>query len=96
MIEEPILKKKSLIDRILKNQLFVTVTTSMLLIFIIVGSSYAIFNQDELKLTNDVVVQSGELEVTIKSTSEMVTLNYTTLGVSDEVGMAGTPYTFEI
>lgn len=95
-MEEPILKKKSFLNRIIANQLFITMFSTFLMLFVIVGSSYALFNDTAETLTNDVTVSSGNLQVIIASSSDMLTLNYETLGVSDEVGLENDPYTFTI
>ena len=93
---EPKLKKKSLINRIFKRQFIVSIMTIFLLIFILIGSSYALFNvKTETGLT-DVVVRSGNLLATISSDSEMIEMNYATLGVSDEIGLTYNPYTFTV
>ena len=95
---EPELKKKSTINKIFKNQLLVTLSTAFLLVFILVGSSYALLNGNTETGLSDVVVQSGDLEVilTTPDNQEMLELNYTTLGVSDEVGLTYDPYTFTV
>ena len=95
-MKEPSLKKKNVINRIVKNQLFVTISTAFLLIFILIGSSYAIFSGNTETGVTDVVVQSGDLMATITSTSDMIEINYDTLGVSDEIGLSYEPYTFTI
>lgn len=95
-MEEPILKKKSIVDKIFKNQLLLTFSTAFLLVFIVIGSSYAIFNSKEETGVTDVIVQSGSLKAILSSTSEIIEMNYTTLGVSDEVGLSYDPYTFTI
>lgn len=95
-MKEPILKKKSIVDKIFKNQVLLTISTAFLLIFVVVGSSYAIFaSRTDPELT-DVVVESGNLLAKISSTSETIEMNYTTLGVSDEIGLSYEPYNFTI
>ena len=97
MIDEPMLKKKNIFNRILSNQLFVTMVTTFLMVFIIIGSSYAIFfDRFESNNENDVLVQSGELEVVISSESDEIIADYVTLGVSDDIGLTYTPYNFTV
>jgi len=96
MMEEPRLKKKNLFNRIINNQILVTGITTVLMMLVIVGSSYAIFSSDDAIETNDVVVSSGNLEVVISSESDTIILDYETLGVSDIKGMDSNGYTFSI
>ena len=93
---EPVLKKKSMFNRIFKRQFFVTICTIFLLVFILIGSSYALLNAKTETGLTDVVVQSGNLIATISSDSEIIQMDYTTLGVSDEVGLSYDPYTFTV
>jgi len=94
---EPKLKKKNLINRIIKKQLFITLSTAFLLIFILVGSSYAILNGKTETGVTDVIVQSGNLTASISSEEgEIIEMNYTSLGVSNEVGLTYDPYTFSV
>ena len=93
---EPMLKKKSMFNRVFKRQFFVTICTIFLLVFILIGSSYALLNAKTETGLTDVVVQSGNLIATISSDSEIIQMDYTTLGVSDEVGLSYDPYTFTI
>ena len=43
----------------------------LLMIIVIVGSSYALFNKEAV-LTNDVIVKSGNLEVVISNTTDRI------------------------
>ena len=95
MLNEPVLKKKNILNRILNNQILITCFTSILMIIVIVGSSYALFNKEAV-LTNDVIVKSGSLEVVIANTTDRIEVDYTTLGVEDSVGLTYNPYSFSI
>ena len=90
-------KKKNIINKMIKKQIFITISTAFLLIFILVGSSYAILNGKTETGVSDVVVQSGNLIASIKTEEEeIIEMNYTTLGVSNEVGLTYDPYTFSV
>ena len=95
-MNEPSLKKKSVINRIFKNQILITLSTIFLLTFILIGSSYALLNARTETGITDVMVQSGNLIASISSTSETIEMNYTTLGVSNEVGLGYDPYIFTV
>ena len=95
-MEEPKLKKKSTFKQIIKNQLLVTTITGVFLLIMILGSSYALFNREIFNTENDVIVQSGDLQVVISNQSEMIEMDYDTLGVSDEIGLTYTPYRFTV
>ena len=93
---EPKLKKKSFLSKIFKNQFLLTICTVFLLVFILIGSSYALLNTKVDRGLTDVVVQSGNLQATITSEGNIIEKDYNTLGVSDEIGLTYDPYTFTV
>lgn len=95
-IEEPTLKKKSLVDKIIHNQFIVTIFTCFMVFIVVVGSSYAIFSSKGETGLEDVVIKTGNLQVVLSSSDDMLKLDYDTLGVSDIMGMEGHEYTFTV
>ena len=94
-MEEPILEKKNLFNRILNNQVLVTGITAILMIFVIVGSSYAIFSRND-EILESVVIKTGNLEAVLSGDEKGISLEYDTLGVSNHVGMESKGYSFKV
>ena len=93
---EEILKKKNIFKKIIKNQILVSIITIIGMLFVIITSSFAVFNRDVFNIENDVIIRTGNLEVVISNQSEMIEQNYTTLGVPDDIGMTYEPYLFTV
>ena len=95
MNDEPIIKKRNIVDRILSNQILVTGITMVLMIFVIIGSSYAIFSRSE-EIVESVVIKTGNLEAVLMGDEKGIDLEYKTLGSSSVEGLAQDPYNFKI
>lgn len=74
-MDENIIKKKNIIGKIFNNQIFVSVFTCLLMVLIIIGSSYAILSDSESLTTT--TVSAGNLEA-------LVTSNFSKINVCNE------------
>jgi len=89
--------KNILFNNLIKRQVFLTIITAFLLIFILIESSHAIFNNKTETGLSDVVVQSGNLLASISTEDgEIIENSYTNLGISDEIGLQSEPYVFNV
>ena len=97
MIEEPLLKKKSIFSKILKNQLLVTCISVFIVVFILIGASYAVLKEDDEPKTNDVSIKVGHMQVVLSSKSEPFVLQGNNQKpIPDSVGLIQDDYSFSL
>ena len=96
-MNEPVLKKKNILNKIINNQFLVTTVTVFMVAFILIGASYAILSsEDELDTTN-VNIKIGNMQAVLSSSSEPYTFTEDyQKGVSDASGMSQDSYDFSL
>lgn len=96
-MEEPILKKRGLLYKIIRNQAIITMMTVLFVGIILIGSSYAILNSDDNQKSQDLTINVGNMQAVLTSKSEpYVFLDGYQKPVSDEIGMKQDGYTFSL
>ena len=99
MIEEPKLKKKNVLNKILHNQLIVTCITVFMVVFILIGASYAILTDGEKEIieTNNVNIQVGNMQAVLSSKSKPFSFEGANQKpIPDSVGIIQEPYSFSL
>lgn len=89
--------EKNSLNRILNNQIIVTFFTLFMVIFIIMGTSYAVLGNDDETDKATVNIKVGSMQVVLSSVNEIYTFedNYK-YPVSDASGLSQDPYSFSL
>lgn len=96
-MEEPILKKKNILDKIINNQILVTCVTVFMVVFILIGASYAILGDTDETGQANVNIKIGNMQAVLSSSNKPYTFkeNYQN-PVPDSVGFLQEPYSFTL
>lgn len=89
--------QKNALNRILGNQVFVTFLTLLMIVFILMGTSYAVLGSDDVTDKATVNIKVGSMQVVLSSASEMYTFKEKfQYPVSDALGNNQDPYSFSL
>ena len=89
--------QKNTLNRILGNQLVVTFVTLFMIVFILMGTSYAVLGSDDETDKATVNIKVGSMQVVLSSTNEIYTFEEKfQYPVSDALGSSQEPYGFSL
>ena len=90
-------KEKNPLNKILQNQIIVTFITVFMVVFILMGTSYAVLGSDDETDKTTVNIKVGSMQVVLSSNGEKYTFkDKFQYPVSDAVGMIQDPYSFSL
>lgn len=96
-MRKKVLKRKGVLNKILRNQIIVTCVTIIVLSLVVMGSSYAILDNKEKANEASINIKVGTQEVVLKSSSQTYTFDDEyQKPVSDELGFKQDAYTFSL
>ena len=91
------MKDKKTLNRILGKQIVVTFVTLIMIVFILMGTSYAVLGSAEETSKATVNIKVGSMQVVLSSTSDQYTFeDKFQYPVSDAVGLTQKPYAFSL
>lgn len=91
------MNQKKVLNRILGKQVIVTFVTLFMIVFILMGTSYAVLGSDDETSRATVNIKVGSMQVVLSSTSDMYTFNDKfQYPVSDASGISQEPYSFSL
>lgn len=90
-------QEKNILNKILRKQVFVTFVTLFIVVFVLMGTSYAVLGSDDETDKATVNIKVGSMQVVLSTNGEQYTLgDKLQYPVSDAVGITQTPYSFSL
>lgn len=91
------MKRKGSLNKILKNQIIVTCATVLMASLILMGTSYALLKNDDVKNEPTVDIKIGNMQAVLSSNSMSYTFDKDyQKPVSDASGLSQNPYNFSL
>jgi len=91
------MNERKTLNRILGNQVIVTFVSLFMIVFILMGTSYAVLGSDDETSEATVNIKVGSMQVVLSSSSDVYTFNDKfQYPVSDASGLSQQPYSFSL